>query len=177
MTEVVRTIIQLSMATKSKIVKELEVGDRAPAFTLPSDSGKTVSLKDFKGKVVVLYFYPKDLTPGCTQESCDFRDAWQTLKKKGVVVLGLSKDSVKSHQKFRDTHDLPFPLLADEDTEICQAYGVWKEKSLYGRKYMGIERVTFIIDAAGKIAMIYPKVKVKGHVQEVQDWILQSRKA
>ncbi len=145
----------------------LKEGDKAPTFHLLSDSGEKLSLSDFKGKNLVLYFYPKDLTSGCTQQACDFRDNLARLKKKGAVVLGVSRDAVKRHEKFRDTHELNFPLLADEDGKVCEAYGVWKEKSMYGRKYMGIERTTFVIDGKGKIAKIFPKVKVGGHVDAV----------
>jgi peroxiredoxin Q/BCP len=145
----------------------LKEGDRAPAFELESDSGETVTLKDFKGKTVVLYFYPKDLTPGCTQEACDFRDSFARLKRKGAVVLGVSKDSAELHRKFKKAHELPFPLLADVDGKACKAYGVWREKSLYGRKFMGIVRSTFVIGPDGKISKIYPKVKVAGHVEDV----------
>ena len=145
----------------------LKVGEKAPAFTLVDDSGKKVSLKDFKGKKVVLYFYPKDLTPGCTVEACDFRDISALLKKKKAVVLGVSEDSVTLHGKFRDKHELNFPLLSDEEGTVCEAYGVWQEKSMYGKKYMGIARTTFIIGTTGKIAKIFEKVKVKGHTEEV----------
>jgi peroxiredoxin Q/BCP len=145
----------------------LEVGNRAPAFSLLSDKGEKVSLKDFKGQTVILYFYPKDLTPGCTQEACDFRDSMSALKKAKAIVLGVSKDPIKSHEKFKAKHELNFPLLADEDGKVCEAYGVWKEKSLYGRKYMGIERSTFVIGPDGKIAKIFPKVKVAGHAEAV----------
>lgn len=145
----------------------LSVGDKAPAFSLLSDSGKSVSLKDFKGKTVVLYFYPKDMTSGCTVQACDFRDHAKAYAKKKSVILGVSRDSVKRHEAFRDKYDLPFPLLADEDGAVCKAYGVWKEKSLYGRKYMGIERTTFIIDGSGKITAIFPKVKVKEHAASI----------
>lgn len=145
----------------------LKPGDRAPAFKLQSDQGETVSLKDLSGKTVVLYFYPKDMTSGCTQEACDFRDSFSQLKKKGIVVLGVSKDSVDSHVKFKEKYKLPFDLLSDAEGKACEAYGVWKEKSMYGRKYMGIERTTFVISPAGKISRIFPKVKVKGHVEEV----------
>lgn len=147
----------------------LKIGDKAPAFTLMDDSGKKVSLKDFKGKKVVLYFYPKDLTPGCTVEACDFRDASPALKKKKAVVLGVSKDPVSLHEKFRDKHELNFPLLSDEDGKVCEAYGVWQEKSMYGKKYMGIARTTFIIGTTGKIEQIFEKVKVKDHAEEVLD--------
>ena len=145
----------------------LEVGEKAPDFTAQTDGGETVKLKDFKGKKVVLYFYPKDNTPGCTTEACDFRDNYAALQKKGAVVLGVSPDSVKSHDKFKAKFELPFPLLADEDHAIAEAYGAWQEKSMYGRKYMGIVRSTFVIDEKGKIAEVYEKVKVKGHVADV----------
>lgn len=145
----------------------LKEGDKAPAFTLPSDGGDEISLSDFKGKTVVLYFYPKDLTPGCTQQACDFRDEEAAFKRNKAVVLGVSADSVDRHGKFREKLGLNFPLLADETKKICKAYGVWKEKSLYGRKFMGIVRTTFVIDPAGKIAKVFSKVKVKGHVGEV----------
>lgn len=142
-------------------------GKKAPSFTLESDTGEKVSLKDYLGKTVVLYFYPKDMTSGCTQQACDFRDSAPLLKKKGVVVLGISKDSIKSHEKFKQKYALPFTLLSDPDGKVCEAYGVWKEKSMYGKKYMGIERTTFVISPEGKIEKVYPKVKVKDHVQEV----------
>lgn len=145
----------------------LKVGDKAPAFTLKDDTGSPVSLKDFKGKKVVLYFYPKDLTPGCTVEACDFRDASVQMKKKKAVVLGVSKDPVSMHEKFRDKHELNFPLLSDEDGKVCEAYGVWQQKSMYGKKYMGISRTTFVIGPTGKIEHVFEKVKVKGHSEEV----------
>ena len=145
----------------------LQEGKTAPDFKLPDDKGNPVSLKDFRGKKVVLYIYPKDNTPGCTQESCDFRDNWSKIKRKGAVVLGLSKDSSASKRKFKEKHDLPFPLLADEDKKVLEAYGVWKEKNMYGKKVMGIERTTVIIDEKGKVAKVFPKVKVPGHVDEV----------
>ena len=145
----------------------LKTGDQAPEFTAQSDGGKTIKLKDFRGKKVILYFYPKDDTPGCTQEACDFRDAARPMAKKGTVVLGVSPDSVKSHEKFKQKFDLPFPLLSDEDHRIAEAYGAWQEKSMYGKKYMGIARSTFVIDEKGKIEQIYDKVKVKGHVAEL----------
>lgn len=146
---------------------ELQIGKKAPAFSLPSDSGEKVSLKDFAGKPVVIYFYPKDMTPGCTTESCDFGTAHRAIQKLGAVVLGISRDSVESHQKFKAKYKLPFALLSDADGKVCQKFGVWKEKSLYGRKFMGIERTTFLIGADGKIAKVYPKVKVTGHVAQV----------
>lgn len=145
----------------------LKVGQKAPAFTTTDQDGKKISLKDFKGKTVVLYFYPKDLTSGCTAQACDFRDNLGAFKKKGAVVLGVSKDDEKMHTKFIAKHDLNFPLLADTDGTLCEAYGVWKEKSMYGRKYMGIERTTFVIGPDGKIQEIFAKVKVNGHVAEV----------
>jgi peroxiredoxin Q/BCP len=143
----------------------IQEGKRAPAFSLMSDTGEKVSLKDFAGKTVVLYFYPKDMTPGCTQQACDFRDSLAQFKKQGGVVIGISKDSVESHLKFKAKHSLPFLLLSDPEGKVCEAYGVWKEKSMYGRKFMGIERTTFLISPEAKILKIYPKVKVKGHIE------------
>jgi len=148
-----------------------DVGDKAPAFSLEDQSGKTVKLSDFKGKTVVLYFYPKDDTPGCTREACSFRDEHSALKKAGAVVLGVSPDSGPSHAKFAGKYKLPFPLLADTDHAISEKYGAWGEKSLYGRKFMGITRSTFLIDASGKVARVWPKVKVDGHVDQVLEAI------
>jgi len=145
----------------------VKVGEKAPDFKLEDDEGKEVSLKEFKGKTVVLYFYPKDDTPGCTKEACGFRDESKAVSNQNAVVLGVSADSVESHSKFKQKYGLPFRLLSDSDKETLLAYGVWKEKSLYGKKYMGIERTTFIIDKEGKIAKIFPKVNVEGHVAEV----------
>ena len=145
----------------------LNIGDKAPNFSLPSTDGSIVSLKDLRGKKIVLYFYPKDDTPGCTKESCSFRDNLAHVKKKGAVIYGVSADSVKSHQKFTDKYDLTFPLLSDETKEMIKAYGVWQQKSFMGKKYMGIERTTFIIDEEGRIANIFPNVKVLGHTEEV----------
>jgi thioredoxin-dependent peroxiredoxin len=145
----------------------MKVGQKAPEFTVVDDSGKTVKLSDFKGKKVVLYFYPKDDTPGCTKEACSFRDGIAEIRKQGAVVLGVSADSTASHQKFKKKFDLNFPLLADTDKKIIEDYDVWKEKSLYGRKYMGIERTTYIIGKDGKISHIFPKVKVSEHYDEV----------
>ncbi len=145
----------------------LKVGDKAPDFVIPDYEGKDVSLSGFRGKKVILYFYPKDNTPGCTKEACSFRDGHAEIKKRGAVVLGVSVDSVSSHIKFRNKYELNFPLLSDVNKDVVQAYGVWKEKSLYGRKFMGIERTTFIIDEEGKIASIFLKVKVDGHLDEV----------
>ncbi len=143
-----------------------EVGEKAPAFTLPSPNGK-VSLKDQKGKNVVLYFYPRDNTPGCTTEACDFRDQSAKFADADTVVFGISTDSVTSHEKFAAKFDLPFTLLADEDHKVCEKYGVWVEKNMYGKKSMGIQRATFLIDKEGKIAAIWPNVKVAGHVADV----------
>lgn len=146
---------------------DLKVGQKAPDFTVMDDQGEKVKLADLKGKKVVLYFYPKDDTPGCTKEACAFRDGIDKIKKRGAVVLGVSADSVESHKKFKSKFDLNFPLLADSDKKMIEAYGVWKEKSMYGKKYMGIERTTFVIDENGKIAHIFPKVKVDQHYDEV----------
>ncbi|MDD5434520.1 MAG: thioredoxin-dependent thiol peroxidase [Nitrospira sp.] len=139
----------------------------APDFMIPDYDGREVSLSGFRGKKVVLYFYPKDDTPGCTKEACYFRDAYSEIKKRGAVVLGISVDSVDSHIKFRDKYQLNFPLLSDANKHVVTAYGVWKEKSMYGRKFMGIERTTFIIDEDGRITAIFPKVKVDEHLDEV----------
>jgi thioredoxin-dependent peroxiredoxin len=145
----------------------LEVGAKAPAFTLVSDSGKKVKLSEFKGKPIVLYFYPKDDTPGCTKEACAFRDASSALTKLGAVVLGVSPDDEASHAKFRDKFTLNFPLLSDPDHEMAEAYGAWREKNMYGKKSMGIQRSTYIIDTKGKIAKVWKKVSVDGHDGEV----------
>ncbi|MBI1353176.1 MAG: thioredoxin-dependent thiol peroxidase [Acidobacteria bacterium] len=145
----------------------LNVGDKAPDFTAPTDGGGTISLKDLRGKKVILYFYPKDNTPGCTTEACDFRDAAPVLETKGAVVLGVSPDSVKSHDGFKNKFGLPFRLISDQDHAIAEAYGAWQEKSMYGKKYMGIQRSTFVIDGEGKIAQVHGKVKVKGHVADL----------
>ena len=152
---------------------ELKVGQKAPDFTVLNDTGQKVKLSDFKGKKVVLYFYPKDDTPGCTKEACAFRDGIDEIKKKGAVVLGVSADSVESHKKFKSKFDLNFPLLADTDKKVIEGYGVWKEKSMYGRKYMGIERTTFIIGVDGKVSHIFPKVKVGEHYDEVVEALAQ----
>jgi thioredoxin-dependent peroxiredoxin len=147
----------------------LEAGDRAPAFSLNDQAGDTVSSRALKGKWVVLYFYPKDDTPGCTREACSFRDEQAGLKKAGAVVLGVSKDSGESHQKFVKKYKLNFPLLVDEGHKLANEFGAWGEKSLYGRKFMGMIRSTFLIDPQGKIAKVWPKVKVDGHVAQVQE--------
>ena len=145
----------------------LEVGKKAPQFTLPDSDGNKVSLKDYLGQKVVLYFYPKDNTSGCTREACDFRDSLSQFNKIKIAVLGVSKDSQSSHIKFRDKYDLNFPLLSDIETKVIQKYGIWKEKSMYGKKYMGVERSTFLIDEKGKIEKIYKKVKVTDHVSQI----------
>jgi peroxiredoxin Q/BCP len=146
---------------------EIEPGQPAPDVTLPRDGGGTVSLADFHGKKVVLYFYPKDDTSGCTTESVGFTAALPEFEAAGAVVVGVSKDSVKSHDKFRDKHGLGVVLLSDEGSDVCERFGVWMEKSMYGKKYMGIDRSTFLIDREGRIARVWRKVKVPGHVEEV----------
>jgi peroxiredoxin Q/BCP len=145
----------------------LKVGDAAPDFTLPTDGGGSVTLSELRGRKVILYFYPKDDTSGCTKEACGFRDAEPDLSTLAAVVIGVSKDSVASHDKFKQKYNLPFILASDEKSDVCERYGVWKEKSMYGRKYMGIERTTFLIDEAGKIRAAWNKVKIPGHVDEV----------
>ncbi len=145
----------------------LKIGESAPAFSLPDDTGKIVHSSDLRGKKVIVYFYPKDDTPGCTTEACAFRDGIQQLQSKGAIVFGVSADTVSSHRKFSDKFQLNFPLLSDESKAMIQAYGVWKEKSMYGRTYLGIERTTVIIDEEGKVRKIFPKVKVNEHFMEV----------
>ena len=142
-------------------------GNKAPEFNLPGSNGENIALKDLKGKNIVVYFYPKDDTPGCTVEACGLRDSFKEIEKLNAVILGVSPDSVKSHGKFISKFQLPFTLLADEDKKMCQDYGVWVEKSMYGKKYMGVARTTFIIDKNGKIAKIFEKVKPEGHNQEI----------
>jgi peroxiredoxin Q/BCP len=146
---------------------KLKEGDEAPDFTAITNGGGTVKLSDFRGKQVVLYFYPRDNTPGCTIEACSFRDKYEPLKKKGAVILGVSTDSVKSHDKFAKKYELPFTLVADEDKKIATAYGAWGQKSFMGRKYMGTFRTTFLIGPDGRIKRIWPEVKVAKHVAEV----------
>ncbi len=145
----------------------LKPGDKAPTFSLPSDAGDTVKLADLKGRKVVLYFYPKDDTTGCTTEACEFRDSWAAVKAEGAVIYGVSPDGIGSHQKFRTKYHLPFPLLADEDHAVAERYGAWGEKSMYGRKYQGILRSTFIIGDDGRLLAVFPKVKPNGHAAEV----------
>lgn len=139
------------------------VGEPAPDFELANEKGERVRLSELRGSPVVLYFYPKDMTPGCTQQACDFRDRYAEIQATGAVVIGVSPDSSKRHATFAAKYELPFTLLADEDSAVSTAYGVWKEKSLYGRKFMGVERTTFLIDAEGNVARVWPKVKVAGH--------------
>lgn len=146
---------------------ELTLGALAPSFTLPADNGQDISLSDFRGKKVILYFYPKDNTSGCTVEAQQFRDHLAEFRALGYEVLGVSRDSVRSHCGFRDKHELNFPLLADTEEVVCQLYGVMKEKSMYGKKYLGVERSTFIIDEEGNLAAIYRDVKAQTHVAEL----------
>ena len=154
---------------------EVKESQLAPDFTLaaigPQDVVKNdqIHLSDLRGKTIVLYFYPKDDTPGCTAEACSFRDADHEMQKRGIVVLGISADSISSHQKFADKYGLSFPLLSDSDTTVSQRYGVWKEKNMYGKKYMGVNRETFLIDKDGVVRKVWPKVKAEGHAQEVLD--------
>ncbi len=143
------------------------VGSRAPAFSLPSTTGRRLALRDFEGRPVVLYFYPKDASPGCTAEACEFRDNWDAVRATRAAVLGVSPDPVASHRLFRTAHQLPFPLLADVDHAVAKAYGAWGEKSMYGKKYVGILRSTFVIDRAGRVAHVFPKVRPKGHAAAV----------
>jgi len=145
----------------------LDIGSKAPAFALSSDAGKTIQLSDFRGSPVLLYFYPKDDTPGCTKEACAFRDASAQLAELGAVVLGVSADSVESHARFRDKFALNFPLLSDESHGMCEQYGAWREKNMYGKKSMGIQRSTYLIDGKGKIVRVWKRVSVDGHDAEV----------
>lgn len=145
----------------------MEVGKKAPAFKAMNEKSEVVSLKDFAGKKLVLYFYPKDDTPGCTAEACDLRDNYKKFLKQGYAILGVSPDSVKKHQKFIEKYDLPFSLLADEDHKVCEKYGVWVEKSMYGRKYMGVARTTFVISEKGVIEQIIEKVDTKNHSAQI----------
>jgi thioredoxin-dependent peroxiredoxin len=140
-------------------------GEKAPDFTLEADDGRQISLKDYVGKRVVLYFYPKDDTPGCTREAVEFRDVADEFEREGAVVVGVSKDSVGSHRKFKQKYELPFTLLSDPGGKVLELYGVWKEKSLYGRTFMGTERTTFLIDEKGVVVKVYRKVKPQGHAQ------------
>lgn len=152
----------------------LEIGDKAPAFTAESDTGETFSLSSMKGKPFVLYFYPKDDTSGCTAQACSFTENIKSFDKLGITVLGVSKDSLEKHAKFRAKYSLNFPLLSDADGKLCEAYGTWIEKSMYGKKYMGIDRSTFLIGADGKIQSIWRKVKVPGHIEAVLEAVKEA---
>ncbi|UOQ92631.1 thioredoxin-dependent thiol peroxidase [Halobacillus shinanisalinarum] len=152
----------------------VETGQKAPDFELTANNGETVKLSDYQGKNVVLYFYPKDMTPGCTTEACDFRDQHESFEELDAVILGISPDPVDSHKKFIDKHDLPFLLLADEDHKVAEEYGVWKLKKNFGKEYYGIERSTFIIDKEGNLAEDYRKVKVEGHVESALQYIREN---
>ena len=156
-------------ATATKTTSNLNEGDNAPTFDMASSGGDRVSLAALAGKNIVLYFYPKDDTPGCTIEAKDFRDMMKDFEAANTVIIGVSKDSVKSHDKFKEKYCLPFPLGSDEDGSVCEAYGTWVEKSMYGKKYMGIQRDTFLIDRTGKLAKIWRKVSVDGHAKSVLD--------
>jgi len=145
----------------------ITAGQAAPDFALPASNGETLKLSDLRGKNVVLYFYPKDNTPGCTTQACGFRDLHNEFEGADTVILGVSPDPLKSHEKFINKFELPFLLLADEEHAVCEQYGVWKEKNMYGKKYWGVERTTFLIDRDGNIAKVYPKVKVNGHMEQV----------
>ena len=147
----------------------LNEGDAAPDFSMPASGGRTVSLADLKGKPFVMYFYPKADTPGCTKEACAFQEALPQLGKLGVPVIGVSKDKMKPIEKFAEKYGLKFPLASDAETQVAEAYGVWVEKSMYGKSYLGMERTTFLVDGAGKIAKIWPKVKVDGHAVAVME--------
>ncbi|TGA96482.1 thioredoxin-dependent thiol peroxidase [Sporolactobacillus shoreae] len=149
----------------------LEAGIAAPGFTLKSTEGRDVTLSDFQGKNVVLYFYPKDMTPGCTTEACDFRDQNSLFEELNTVVIGISPDPIEKHQKFTEKHQLPFTLLADTDHSVAELYGSWQLKKNYGREYMGIVRSTFVIGKDGKISRVWPKVKVNGHVEEIYQFV------
>ncbi len=158
----------MANAAATKNETGLQVGDKAPAFDMPADNGKNVTLAGFKGqKNVVLYFYPKDDTPGCTIEAKDFRDLVKDFAFEDTIVIGVSKDDIKSHCKFRDKYELSFTLASDKDGDVCERYGVWGEKSMYGKKYMGVFRSTFLIDMEGTIAAVWPKVSVTDHAKEV----------
>lgn len=156
---------------------ELKPGSKAPDFSLPLDDGRSVSLVDFKGQYLVLYFYPKDDTPGCTKEACSFTESLPTFSRAKAAIVGISKDSPASHTKFREKYGLKFPLASDEDGKVCAAYGVWKQKNLYGKISMGIERSTFLIDEEGKIVKIWRKVKVDGHTEDVLSALKDTKKA
>lgn len=145
----------------------INIGDKAPDFTLLTETGESIKLSKLRGKKVVLYFYPKDSTPGCTKESCDFRDHYAKFQKQNAEIFGISKDSAKSHVNFKEKYDLPFPLLVDDEAEVCNAFGVLGKKSMFGKTYMGIVRTTFLIDEKGVVRGVWRKVKVPGHVEQV----------
>jgi peroxiredoxin Q/BCP len=152
----------------------IEEGKKAPAFALTADNGAKVKLSDFKGRPVVLYFYPKDDTPGCTKEACAFRDRKSEMEKLGAVVLGVSPDNAASHAAFRDKYKLNFPLLADPDHAVAEKYGAWREKNMYGKKSMGVQRSTFLIDREGKVATVWKRVQVEGHDEQVLEALRSS---
>lgn len=152
----------------------VEIGQMAPDLELPASNGETIKLSDFRGKNVVLYFYPKDMTPGCTTEACDFRDQHQNFEELDAIIIGVSPDPIARHEKFIEKHGLPFLLLADEEHKMAESFGVWKNKQMFGKEYMGIERSTFVIDKDGKIAKEWRKVKVKGHVDEALQFIKEN---
>lgn len=156
---------------KEEIVMTLVEGQKVPDFSLVNDKGEYVQLADFRGKNVILYFYPKDMTPGCTTEACDFRDKHEDFSQLNAVILGVSPDNVQKHTKFIDKHGLPFTLLVDEDHAVAEAYGVWVLKKMYGREYMGIERSTFLIDTDGNLIKAWRKVRVKNHIEEVYTYL------
>lgn len=153
------------------MAKSMEIGKKVPAFKAPATSETTVQLTKLKGKKIILYFYPKDDTSGCTREGEDFRDNYKKFRRAGVEIFGISRDSLKSHEKFKDKYDFPFELISDEDEELCSLFDVMKMKSMYGKKYRGIERSTFVIDDKGKLAKEWRKVKVPGHVDEVLEFV------
>jgi peroxiredoxin Q/BCP len=153
----------------------VEAGQAAPLFSLESTDGKKLSLNELRGKKVILYFYPKDDTPGCTRQACGFRDAYQKLEDAGAVVLGVSPDDLARHEKFRAKYSLPFTLLADPEHAVAEKYGVWKSKVNYGKTYMGIERTTFVIDEQGRVAKVFPRVKVDGHVDKVLEALSEKK--
>jgi len=151
----------------------VEIGIKAPEFTLPANNGEEISLADYKGKKIVLYFYPKDMTPGCTTEACDFRDSYEKFSNSDTVILGISPDPIKKHQKFIEKYELPFLLLSDESTDVAKLYDVWKLKNNFGKEYMGIERTTFLIDENGIIEKVWQKVRVKNHVEDVYNQLVK----
>jgi peroxiredoxin Q/BCP len=173
---VVRYNVDRAVDRKGEIRMDININDKAPEFTLPDQNGDEVSLKDFRGKYVVLYFYPRADTPGCTIEACEFRDSFKRSEKLGAVVLGVSPDEPKALKKFEDKFGLPFTLLGDADKKVGNAYGVIQEKNMYGKKVMGVVRTTFVIGPDGKVKHIFPKVKPDGHAQEVLDYLKSAAK-